>query len=419
MPLLICGKLLWVPVQYKLTMSEKYKQQLERNIGKYSWYKVFTKRVYLPLIAIQLVNVGKVTVGQLAFIAIAASIVQVLLDIPTGYIADKWGNKRAILTGASITAASPLFYIFMPNFLGGLLAALLFFGGYAFQSGAIEAFMHDTLVALGKEHEYAKVMGRAQSYGLIGNVFLIALIPATYSINHSLPFLLGFVSLVIMLWLASTFTFVAAQHNKARKNPIEATKSIITPQNIALFIFAGAMAGVSNRGGEYRELLYQSIGVKVALFGLLLSLGSIIGAVMGRYIHLLDRLKPLTFYLLDVTFMASCMALVGISKSPLLSILGFTLFSAYGRVRLIVFQAKLLHDIQHVYKATLISSLNLFTVVGEIGAVTLLAKLIGFKHYTVGYLLFGIAIFGIGLSLWFFIWLENSRKIQRPASNQA
>ena len=393
-------------------MSEKYKLQLERNIGKYSWYKVFTKRVYLPLIAIQLVNVGKVTVGQLAFIAIVASVVQVLLDIPTGFVADKWGNRRAILTGASITAVSPLFYIFMPSFLGGLLAAILFFGGYAFQSGAIEAFMHDTLVALGKEHEYAKVMGRAQSYGLIGNVGLIALIPATYSINHNLPFLLGAISLMIMLWLASTFTFPAAQHNKAHKNVIDATKRIITPQNIAVFIFAGAMAGVANRGGEFRELLYQSIGIKVAIFGLLLALGSIVGAAMGRYVYLLDKLKPLTFYFLDVTFMASCMILVGISRNPLLSILGFTLFSAYGRVRLIVLQAKLLHDMQHSYKATLISSLNLFTVVGEIGAVTLLARLIGFKNYTTGYLLFGVAVFGIGMTLWFFIWLENNRNVQ-------
>jgi len=363
-------------------MEATYKKQLERNIGKYSWFKVFTKRVYLPLIAIQLVTVGEVTVQQLAIIAIVTSLVQVVLQLPTGYIADKWGNKVAIVLGCAISAVSPLFYIFMPNFVGGLIAAVLFFGGYSFQSGAIEAFIHDTLVALGKENEYSKVMGRAQSYGLIGNVVLISLIPATYSINHNLPFALGFISLLIMLWLAVSFTYPKNQSDKKSKNPFTAVRSIVTPQNIALFIFAGFMAGVANRGAEYRELLYKDIGVSVAIFGVLLALGSIVGAVMGRYVHILDKLKPMTFYLLDLVFMSLCIVVIGISKSPIVAVTGFTLFAGYTRVRLIIFQAKLLHDIKHAYKATLISALNLFTIIGEIGAITILSKTIGFKGYS-------------------------------------
>ena len=138
-------------------MDEKYKQKLERNIKMYSWFKVFTKRVYLPLITIQLAKEGGVTVPQLALIASTVAVMQLVLQIPTGYLADKFGNKIAIVLGAAITAISPLFYIFSPNFTGGLLAAILFSGGYAFQSGAIEAFMHDTLLALGREEVYSRV----------------------------------------------------------------------------------------------------------------------------------------------------------------------------------------------------------------------------------------------------------------------
>ncbi|MFS8119360.1 MAG: hypothetical protein ACMG55_12870, partial [Microcoleus sp.] len=172
------------------------------------------------------------------------------------------------------------------------------------------------------------------------------------------------------------------------------------------------MAGVSNRGGEYRELLFQNIGIQVALFGFLLAIGSIVGAIMGRFVHILDKLKPHTFYFLDLVFITACMLIIGMSKNPITAIVGFTLFSGYTRVRLIVFQAKLLHEIKHNYKATLISALNLFTIIGEVGAITLLAKLIGFKDYTLGYLLFGFAVFGIGLLLWFIMRFESRRKIQ-------
>jgi MFS family permease len=388
-------------------MDKALRARLEKNIGKYSWFKIFTKRVYLPLIAVQLVTVGGVTVRQLAIIAIATSLVQVILQLPTGYVADRYGNRTALIIGSLLAALSPLFYIFSPNFIGGLLAALLFFSGFSFQSGAVEAFMHDTLVALGKEKEYSKVMGRSQSYGLIGNVILLVIVPATYTINKTLPFIIGFISLLIMLWLSISFTYPEHETHTNKKHPLSAAKLIVTPQNISLFIFAGFLAGVSNKAAEYRELLYKDIGVAVALFGLLLALGSIFGAILGRYIHLLDKLKPSTFYFLDLTLMSASIMIVGISKSPIVAVTGFTIFAGYTRVRMITFQSNLLRIISHSYKATLLSALNFFSIIGEIAAITLLARLIGFKGYLVGYMLYGFAVFGIAMVLWTIMLATN------------
>lgn len=395
-------------------MTASYKRSLEKNIGKYSWFKVFTKRVYLPLIAIQLVNEGGVTVAQLAVIATVTSLVNLVLQVPTGYIADKWGNRRAILIGASISAVSPLLYVFMPNFWGGLIASVMFFGGYAFQGGAIESFIHDTLIALKKEKQYAKVMGRAQSYGLIGNVVLIAAVPATYSINKNLPFILGFVSLLAMFFLAASFTFPkVAKHKKKKLNTFGAIKSVVTVQNVTFFLFAGFVTGVVHRGGEYRELLLQNLGVAVSLFGIILAVSSIVGAIMGLFTGLLDKLKPMTFYMFDLLFISSCLFMVGASKNTYVVIAGFTLFLAYTRIRLIVFQAKLLQNITHAYKATLISALSFFMILGEVLAITVLAKFIGLTNYSTGYLYFAIFVFIVGSLLWMIMLLETSNRTKK------
>lgn len=390
-----------------LTENEAYEKKLEKNIIKYSWYKVFTKRVYLPLIVIQLVNVGGVTVKEIALIAAITSVAQTLLQLPTGYMADKFGNKFAIVFGATIATVSPLFYIFMPTFTGGLLASLLFFSGFTFQSGAIEAFIHDTLVALRRENDYSKIMGKAQSYGLIGNVVLISLVPATYAIHHNLPFILGFISLLIMLWLAISFTYPIGHKTKEVKNPFSAIKNVISWKNIALFIFAGFAAGISNKSLEYQTLLYENIGIAVSFFGFIYAFSSILGAVFGNYIHILDRLKPSRFYIFDIALMSGCLILIGLTTNPFLAIVGFTVFAGYGRVRQIIFQSKLLTKIKHTYKATLISALNLFTVIGDMVAITLLAKMIGLHAYSVGYLLFGLSVFGIGSFLWILMLLEH------------
>lgn len=388
-----------------------YEFGLKRNIVKYSWYKIFTKRLYLPLIAIQLVNVGKVSLEEIALIASITSIVSFILQMPGGYLADKWGNKNAVVFGAAIAMFSPLFYIFMPNFWGGLFASLLFFGGYAFQGGAIEAFIHDTLKAMGREKEYSKVLGRAQTYGLLGNVVLIAAVPATYSINTNLPFILGFISLLIMTILVASFTPPKAASDKpAPKNPINAVRSIVNPQNVILFLFAGAMSGAINQGTEFKELLFQDIGVPVAWFGFILAIGSLVGALLGWYIHILDRLRPLTFYFVDLAIIASCFIAAGITRNEWVVIAAFILLAAYGRVRLIIFQAKLLENIQHAYKATLISALNLFTTIAQVGAITLLTFYVTNTNFSEGHLLFGASVFAIGL-VFIFIMLITVRRL--------
>ncbi|TAH32557.1 MFS transporter [Candidatus Saccharibacteria bacterium] len=387
-----------------------YEHGLKRNIGIYSWYKIFTKRLYLPLIAIQLVNVGKVSLEEIALIASITSVVSFILQMPGGYLADKWGNKNAVVFGSAIATFSPLFYIFMPNFWGGLFASLLFFGGYTFQSGAIEAFIHDTLKALGREKEYSKVLGRAQTYGLLGNVVLMVAVPATYAINTSLPFILGTISLLIMTVLVASFKVPRKESDAAApKNPVNAVRSIVTPQNVILFLFAGAMSGAITQGTGFQELLFQDIGVPVTWFGFILAIGSLVGALLGWYIHILDRLKPLSFYFLDLAIIASGFIAAGITRNEWIVITAFILLAAYGRVRLIIFQAKLLASIQHTYKATLISALNLFTTIAQVGAITLLTFYVTNTNLSEGHLLFGASVFAIGL-LFIFIMLVEARR---------
>lgn len=400
-------------------MNTQYKQQLESNLRKYAWYKIFTKRVYLPLIAIQLVNIGHVTVAQLAIIAMVVSVVQLVLQIPGGYFADKWGNRPAILIGSAIAAGSPLVYIVRPDFYGGLTADLMFFGGYCLISGAIEAFMHDTLTALKREKDYAKVMGRAQSYGLIGNTVLLIAIPATYTIHHSLPFVFGFVSLSINFLIAASFTHPKVKHKTRvkKKKPIVALRSIVTVTNLSLFLFAGLLFGVTHRGGNYRELVYQDVGIPIEYFGVLVAAGSLVGVLFGFGLGLVDKLRAGTFYLLDLTIIAACMIAVGLGQNPLIIVSAFIIFAAYDRVRLILIQSRLLQEVEHTYKATLLSALSLFSVMGEIVMIALLAYFIELGGYQEGYLWFGGVVLLAGLVLYFAVLASLKRASNKLKKN--
>lgn len=381
-------------------MNAVEQRKLQANIPKYAWYKVFTKRLYLPLITIQLVSVGKVSVEELAIIAVVSSIVTALLQLPGGYFADKFGNRTALITGALISVTSPLFYVFMPNFTGGLIASVLFFGGWAFQGGAIEAFMHDTLKALKRDNEYSKVMGRAQSYGLLANVVLIALVPATYAIDTRLPFIIGFFSLVAMLYLTISFHHPARETTEvARRNPFQAARSIVTLQNVALFIFIGVLTGVTYKATEFRELALQDFGVAVAWLGLIASGTSLAGAAAGWYVHAFDRLSPKVFYLLDVIIIACCFIVVGLAHDILIASAAFIILGGYSRVRMIAHQSRLFKSMKHTYKATLLSALSLFTLGGELISVSIISGLIANYGFALGHAWFGAGVLVCGLVL--------------------
>jgi hypothetical protein len=108
--------------------------------------------------------------------------------------------------------------------------------------------------------------------------------------------------------------------------------------------------------------------------------------------------------------MASCLALAGVAAGPWPAIVGFTLFAGYTRVRLIIFQAKLLHEVQHAYKATLISALNLFTLFGDILAITVLTKYVSARGYAAGYVMFGLSVLVVGVALWAVMILYGRRR---------
>ncbi len=388
---------------YLKPMDVDYQKQLERNIVKFSWYKIFTKRVYLPVIAVFLIEKGMVSVEEIALIAGVTIVAQLLLQMPGGYFADAFGNAKAMKYSSLFITVSPLMYIFMPNFWGGLLASVLFFGGYAFQQGSGEAFMHDTLTALGREKEYAKVMGRAQSYGLVGSLILTAVIPATYAVNVDLPFILGFLSLVAMTVIIYSFEFPKLstdERSHEAKNPIKAVRSIVTASNIALFVFAGFMTAVSMMGTEYQGPALKDVGVSVFWLGIVTSAGSLVGALLGLMTDALNKLKPHVFYLIDVLVVGLCMMFAGLTREPVVMALSFILFVGYGRIRLIVIQSKMLEDMKHHYKATLLSALGWFTQFAQLAVVAVLGWAIGQHGYNNGYVLFGIFTLFVGFMLW-------------------
>ncbi len=397
-------------------------KSLEQNIIKYGLYKIFTKRVFLPLIPIFLIDYGHVSLGDLAAIASLTAIARILMEVPTGYVADRWGHKPTLVFGSFLTAISVLPYIFINGFAGGLLASVLFSVGYAFTAGTAQAFMHETLMALNRENEYSRVMGLAQSRGLLGNVLLISLVPLTYKIDPLMPFVLGFVCLAVSCALACSFVKPPVRpiatnrpglaHLIANLKHFHTGKSTRL-QLLLVFILFGFTSAGYDSAITFREVEFKAIGIPVDYFGLILAVSSLLAALVGRYIHVLKRLSAASFYAFDILYLCAAYILIGITKEPIVIAFAFILFPTYSRTRDIIFESHVFEEFPNSnHKATLISVLNFFAQASSVGAPLLLAFLVTQTDLGRGHLFFGLSL--LLLTTPIFLGYKFFAKKQRP-----
>ncbi|MBN2015474.1 MFS transporter [Candidatus Dojkabacteria bacterium] len=91
-----------------------------------------------------------------------------LLEIPTGLIGDIKGRKFSVLTGFLFLTIGPIIYGSFPDFRVFLLGEFLFAVGVAFNSGAEEALLYDTMKQAGVEKDFGKVETFRSNLHMIG-----------------------------------------------------------------------------------------------------------------------------------------------------------------------------------------------------------------------------------------------------------
>jgi len=389
-----------------------YKKGLERNLWLYAWMHVFRKRVYLAVIIIYAVAYADVTVEQFGIIAAISALFVMVLEIPSGYLSDKMGHKKAIILGSLFMMIAPLGFVVAPNFYGILFASLAYFGGVAFHSGTMQAFLHETLVELDRDGEFGNVTARAQRWGIFGNIFLVALVPLTYSVDPRLPFFIGFLLQSMTLIIALLFVTPRKEHQKISEKIHDGffalLKTVRHRGEILLFFFLGFIAALHNKIPEYKELYFQDIGVPMWFFGLVYSFMGVIGIILTYQIHKFEKYKARTFYMIDFLVACGASIIVGVVSNIFIGVGIFILLGGYYRIRRILTDTFLLKTCPTSnLKATYLSMYAFFASLNTIWIPVILGYLIGRFGVQSGYMFFGIGALIISIILYLLIFGRN------------
>lgn len=96
------------------------------------------------------------SVGEIVYLQAIFGIWVVVLEVPTGYISDRYSRKLSLQLGFLVTCVSYLMYLFGGGFGYFVFVYFLMGMGTSLVSGSNDALLYDSLLSLGKSHEYVK-----------------------------------------------------------------------------------------------------------------------------------------------------------------------------------------------------------------------------------------------------------------------
>lgn len=140
-------------------------QYLKRNI--ISLYLIKTAKwfmLYMPIIVL-FYQANGLSLRDVLTLQAIYSVAIIVLEIPSGYLADVWGRKNTIILGSILGTAGFAIYSCSSGFYGFLIAELVLGTAQSFISGSDSALLYDSLKLNNREKDYVRYEGRVLSVG--------------------------------------------------------------------------------------------------------------------------------------------------------------------------------------------------------------------------------------------------------------
>lgn len=326
-----------------------------------------------PLYALMFADRGGLSTAQISGLFAWWVLVALVAEVPTGVLADRRSRRFAIVAGSVLQGLAFCVWLVAPSIVGYAVGFLLWGVGYAFGSGAFQAYVYEQLRdGSGTEH-FTRVLSRSRSMQLLAMVvaYLAAAVLAPRGYGAVLALSVAFsvlaAGLAIMLPPDRPRTAIEASgHFDVLRTALGRVRA---HRSVAAFVLAGGMLmGIVGSMEEYVPLFYRHVGFATSTIPLLLVAGLLISTLVGWYAHLLARLSFATLALGVVV--AGVLLLAGTAASQTGALLAMLAFMRLVRLVHTLYEARMQHVLDDDTRATVGS---LASMGGEIVALALIA----------------------------------------------
>lgn len=387
------------------------------NIPKIFCYLLTQRRNFIPLLSIYFLSIPNTTANQIGIFMWIGALLGFALEIPSGYISDKFGHKRILVVAKILTIFSTGFFILWGLFtqyafvfftLGAIAMSLW----YSFTSGTISAFIHDTLIYIKKDHEFTKIYSKMRANVSLLSVGFILIFPFFTQINILTPFYIALGIDIIGLFIALSLTSVRHQDNNT--SPKLWIKSVIQQAYhlhlLPFAIFTWAIAGIDFWLSPFRGIYLESLWFPIIFIGTVMGLSRLTWFWVGHYAHIIQEKTSFRGFLI-LKMSVSILGLIGVVLFQNPYVVGVIFALVNGFWWWVSWVAKD-YIFKHYtgdsrYKATIISLSTQVNAFFQIATSFVIGYIVSAYSYEAGYFIAAVSMWAICIMSYPFIKIKK------------
>ena len=344
------------------------------------------------------------------------SISMLALEIPSGYLGDRWGRKKTLLTGSILVTIGFGIYSLSSVFISFLVAEIILGFGQSFISGSDSAILYDSLKHYKKENRYIMHEGRITSAGNFAEAIagLLAGFIAAYSFR--LPFVLqtAIAALAIPASLILFDPFIPDKTKHSLNHFWKVVKNVFINPSLRYAIILSSITGCATLTFAWFVQPYLiGLGIDVIYFGIIWTILNVIVGVSSFFAHRFEaKLQKETSLLIIIVLIPFLFTFSGFwySKYSLILLALFYIVRGYATP---VLKNHIHFEINNSNRATILSIRNmiirlLFAIIAPFAGKITDIKGVDFGLRATGGIFF-LGFLFLGLSLRRMLLLKNKK----------
>jgi MFS family permease len=229
--------------------------------------------LYMPIV-VPFYESNGLSMKDIMVLQAVYSIAIVVLEVPSGYLADVIGRKKTLIIGAMFGTLGFTTYSLSYGFAGFLVAELILGIGQSCISGADSAMLYDSLLERGQEKKYTRFEGRITSLGNIAEAVAGILGGLLAGITLRVPYIGQAVVAFLALPSALTLVEPARKTLLAKAGMVEILKiakyALFDDRPLRRNILFSAITGTATlMMAWFAQPFFEHAGIGIAWFGLL------------------------------------------------------------------------------------------------------------------------------------------------------
>lgn len=212
-----------------------------------------------------------------------------MLEVPSGYLADVIGRRRTLVLGAAAFPLGLAVYAVGRGFAAFVLAEMVIAAGASLRTGSDSALVFDSLRGLGREADYKRTEGRGAMLARIGSAVSSVAGGGLAAVFLRLPFLVNTATALLMPPLALALV-EPDRPTRRSPNPLGDILGICRyvlrePRLRPVVLLCGLLMSCHLTGLWAYFLYYRTLGIGVGWLGIFFAVFQLAGALGGSVSH--------------------------------------------------------------------------------------------------------------------------------------